>query len=391
VSDLFAQLRNRIDRNARRAVDVYADELPEYGTLAMNSATRADMLDFAVLLRRREAELAADERPFDEGDLAVLRAFGEKRGAAGVSLPAQQRVLVLHSVLTLEEIQEAAGPHDSMPLLRMLGWLPANGLAAQQAYTDGFLIGQKRFLPAVRRVQNLARMLLAGNSAADNAAASLGMAATGRYVVTVVRIAEPPFVEAEDLRDEILEVILRTHRVPMTWHDPGEFVALLPTGELDERAQDEALQLVRDFAQLSGRPCAPGAAIGSVPLLSDALTLARRISEVAPMRAVPSQLNTMADMFAELGVKHMPEVEAWLGELARRLTSGPDLVRTLDAFYRHGMNRLHTAGALRIHPRTLDYRLRRVRELLDIDPNSAQGLRTLSTTINLILAGNWPQ
>jgi hypothetical protein len=175
VSGLFGLLRSRADRNARRAVELYTDELPEYRALATNPMAQVDMLGFAVLLRRREAELAADGQPFTEADLGVLRMHGAERGAAGVSLLSQQRVLVLHATLTLREIEEAAGPNESGHLMRMLGWLPSNGRAAQNAYTEGYLIGQKQFLPAVRRVQAFARMLLADNSAVDVVASSLGM------------------------------------------------------------------------------------------------------------------------------------------------------------------------------------------------------------------------
>jgi hypothetical protein len=395
MSGLFTLLRSRVDRNARHAVEVYADELPEYRAIASNCLTQADMLHFAALLRRREAELAAEGQPFTEADLGILRAYGEERGASGVSLLSQQRVLVLHSVLTLQEIQEAAGPNDSDHLMHMLGWLPVNGLAAQNAYTEGYLSGQKRFLPVVRRVQGFARMLLAGNSAINDAATSLGMPLAARYAVVVVRIPHAPFADAGDRRDEIVEAVLKDHQVPITWHEPGELVALFPAGETVEGDQSEfegderPMSLVRDFSHMVGRPCAVGAAVGRVGELGDALALARRVSEAAPVQAVPAHLHTVSDLFVELGVKHLPGVEQWLRGLGERLSAGPDLVHTLDVFYRHRMNRLLTAGALRIHPRTLDYRLHRVRELVGIEPGSVRGVRVLSTTITMILSGTW--
>jgi DNA-binding PucR family transcriptional regulator len=64
-------------------------------------------------------------------------------------------------------------------------------------------------------------------------------------------------------------------------------------------------------------------------------------------------------------------------------------VTTLDAYYRSDMNRLLTAASLHIHPRTLDYRLRRVRELTGIEPGSTHGVRVLSTAVARMLAGAW--
>lgn len=60
---------------------------------------------------------------------------------------------------------------------------------------------------------------------------------------------------------------------------------------------------------------------------------------------------------------------------------------TLDAYYRHDMNRRLTAAHLYVHVRTLDYRLRRVRELTGIDPATTHGVRTLTTTVARIRAG----
>lgn len=389
MSSLFTALRRRVDDNARRAVELYTAELPEFRVAATNAASHDDMVDFAVLLRRREAELAAEDQPFTDGDLAVLREFGEERGAAGVSLAAQQRVLVLHSVLTLREIQEAAGPADSADLMRMLGWLPTNGLAAQNAYTEGYLAGQKRFLPAVQRVQRLARMLLADSPVAADAAASLGMPLASRYVVAVVRIPSAPVTSASDRRDEVVESILKHHRVPITWHEPDELVVLLPAGDNGSAVEERALRLVREFASLVGRPCAAGAASGQFRQLAEALALARQISRAAPLEAEPRGLHTMPDVFVELGVAQLGQAGDWLRELGRQLSAGPDLVTTVDAFYQHGMNRLRTASALHVHPRTLDYRLRRVRELTGVDPASVRGVRILSTAVTFILAGTW--
>ena len=50
------------------------------------------------------------------------------------------------------------------------------------------------------------------------------------------------------------------------------------------------------------------------------------------------------------------------------------------------MNRLLAAAYLYVHPRTLDYRLRRARELTGIDPTTTRGVRTLSAAVARILA-----
>ncbi|NUT26078.1 MAG: helix-turn-helix domain-containing protein, partial [Streptomyces sp.] len=68
---------------------------------------------------------------------------------------------------------------------------------------------------------------------------------------------------------------------------------------------------------------------------------------------------------------------------------GPDLLLTLDAYYHHDMHRGATATALNVHARTLDYRLRRVRELTGIAPGSTHGVRVLSAVVARRLSGAW--
>jgi hypothetical protein len=389
MSGLFKVLRRHIDDNARRAVDVYQAELPDFRTVAADGAVHDEMMDFAVLLRRREVELGALDEPFTAGDLAVLRAFGEARGEAGVSFKSQQRVVALHSRLTLREIHEAAGADDSVDLMHMLGWLPSNGMAAQNAYTEGFLASQKRLVPVVNRVQAFARMLLAGNPAAAAAATGLNFSVASHYLVTVVRMPSPPFDSVDDRRDKIVDLILRRYRIPVTWHEPEELIALLPADDADASAEERALLLVRDFASMVGRPCSTGAARGRRQAMADILAVAREVSRVTPVEAVPRRVHVLSDVFVELGVARIPGVEEWLRGIGRSLSAGPDLVSTVDAFYQHGMHRLRTADALHIHPRTLDYRLRRVGELTGLDPGSVRGVRTLSAAVALVLAGTW--
>ena len=378
MGGLFTLLRDRVDHNARRAVEVYTTELPAFREAATAAQVRSGMLEFAVLLRRREVELAADDAPFTPDDLAVLGAFGAERGRQGMPLPAHRQVMVLHSMLTLREIQEAAGPNEVDHLMHMLGWLPANGLAAQSAYTRGYLMGQKSFLPLVPRIRQLARALLADGVVAAEIAESLDLRLPDGYLVLSVRMGGRP--AGQDERDQILGTLLRRTRVPMVWDVPDEFVALLPD-DAGRGAEQRALTLAGDLAELVERPCAIGAATAKTGAMAEAAALASRVSRVSPPQSAPSHVPTLRDVFVELGAAEVPQVDEWLTGIGRRLATGPDLVRTLDAYYRHDMNRLNTAGELRIHPRTLDYRLHRVRELVGMEPGSTRGVRTLSTAV----------
>ncbi|MFC4536189.1 PucR family transcriptional regulator [Sphaerisporangium dianthi] len=382
-------LHNRLDANARRAVDVYARELAEYRMMSTASRGRSSLMDFAVILRRRMITLAEDDQPFDDEDLAYISSVGKERGETGVSLASHRRVLVLHSSLTLSEIKDAAGPNDLDALMLTLGWLAPQGVIAQNAYTRGYMEGQERHLPLVTRVQLLAKMLLADDPAAPDLAGNLCMPVPERYLVTVVRIAGRPFRWVERVRDEIIEALVEAHRVPLAWPSREEFVALVPEGG-GPTAVERALALVREFSAAIGRPCSTGSALGRVNALAGALAMARQVSQVAPVQTVPRRVHGMPDVFVELGAAQLPQVDEWLRGVARRLDAGPDLLTTLEVYYRCDMNRLLAAASLHIHPRTLDYRLQRVRELTGLNPGSTRGVRVLNTAVARALAGGRP-
>ncbi|MCE7010916.1 helix-turn-helix domain-containing protein [Kibdelosporangium philippinense] len=373
MSDLLGLLRTRIPDNAKRVVEVCSNDLPDYAVAADDPREYTDMLDFAVFIRRRTIDLVASNSPLTEDDLAVVAATGERRGETGMSRPVLRRLLTLHASATLNEIQEASGPTDLPVAMQMLAWLGPQGAAAQQAYTLGFLKGQKHFLPVIGQVRQFAEMVLAEEPAALANGRELGMQIPASYQVIVARA---PDVDAET-SDEAVHTVWHRYGVAATWYG-DDFVALVPAGH--------STKMISDFADIIGRPFAVGTATGPAAALSEAFALARRVSRVTRAETVP-HLFTAADVFIELGAAELPEIDRWLHDLAQRLTDGPDLVSTLDSYYRHDMNRPRTAAALCIHPRSLDYRLQRVHELTGIAPASTHGIRVLSALVSRALSG----
>lgn len=369
---LFERLRSRAVTHGRRAIEVYTSEHPEFRALAADDKVRARMLDVAVLLRRRVPTLAADNAPFTTDDLDHLAAVGRERGGQGISLPGHRHILVLQTVLTLREIQESARAEDIEQLTRLLDWVTTHGPAARNAYSSGYLTGQENASPTAKRMQTLATLLLADDSSAGVLADTLNVRLAEQYAVLVIRSARGSY-------PGVVEKLLRQWWFPMTWQDPGELVALLPN-------ESHGLDVARDVARLLDQPCAAAVATGRTGALTETLTLARGVSRTAPTEAPPRRVHTATDLFVELGAARLPHVDHWMRDLTRKLAGGPDLLTTLNTYYRTDMNRTSTATALSIHPRTLDYRLQRVRELVDIDPGSVHGIRVLTAAVTRALA-----
>jgi hypothetical protein len=395
MSGLLSVLRRRLEVNARAEVGAYSREFPEYAREAANPRGRAEMLDYAVWTRRRTIDLVGADRVLADDDLSYLAAIGEKRARQGFSTKVAQQVLALHANLMLREIYDAAGDHqDLTDLLQLTAWFGAQGARGTAAFFEGYLEEHKQRLSVVRRLHMLTQLLIANDPAATRLAADFGMRVPEHCVVVVIRIPGQTLAAGDDVRDDLVDLAFKRQQVPIMWHQPDELVALVPRAEAGsvlglDLTDDETLSVVRDIVAIVERPCRVGTATGPVAALRETVERARRVARAVPAEKVPRALYGVADVFVELGVTHIPELDQALREIASRLANGPDLVSTLDTYYRNDMNRLVSAVALHIHPRTLDYRLQRVRELVGIEPSSVRGVRLLGAAVARALAGAW--
>jgi hypothetical protein len=413
MGSLFAELARQAPTNARREVETYTREIAEFGFLDKDPRARAQTLDQAVWLRHRTVELSPHNAELSDSDLEYIASMGELRAGAGMSLDARQQVLRVHTALMLREINEATEVQRAAgvdELMRIMTWFAPQGERGIGAYRQGFVRVLRRRMPYVEQIALLARSLLNGDPIAAELAEAVDMELPDRYAVTVFRLPDPPQVDRV-LENEI-ETLVKSHRAPIVWgarsgDGSGELIALVPVNSDDARAEnvpphtvsdllpelapEHVAALARDVAQALGRPCAVGTADAPLPELSDALDRARRISDAAPLRRASARLrpHTLADLFVELAVADVPFVDTWLRALSDRLAAGPDLLVTLDMYYRNDMHRGATATALNVHTRTLDYRLRRVRELTGMDPGSTRGVRALSAAVARRQSGAW--
>ncbi|WP_410667749.1 PucR family transcriptional regulator [Amycolatopsis sp. cmx-4-68] len=388
MSGLLEELMKRADANARAELKAYERELPEYRSRAENPRSRAEMLDYAVWFRRHTVERVRDSCRLSEEDLSFIADIGRKRAEEGLSTGAAQHVLALHATLMLREINEVAEGDDLEELLRLTAWFGEQGARGSGRYLDGYLAAQRLRLSVGKRLHDLVDLLLAGDLSASGLAHDLGVCLPDDYLAVVLRFpGRPP--GREDDTDALVESVFKMHAVPIAWRGPDELLVLLPAGAPQETPADDALSVVRDIAEAVAGACRVGVATGPAGRLPETVSLARQVAEVAPVQRIPQVLPGIGDVFVELGVVRVPEVDQWLRAVAHRLANGPDLVTTLDVYYRHDMNRLRAAVALHIHPRTLDYRLRRVREVTGVDPSSTKGVRVLTAAVARLLAGAW--
>lgn len=116
-----------------------------------------------------------------------------------------------------------------------------------------------------------------------------------------------------------------------------------------------------------------------IPLAADE---ARTVDRITVALDFPSGVYQLADVPVEAALTRSPDL---VSLLASRLTplhgSGAALMHTLRVYQDHGLDRRRAAQALDIHPNSLDYRLRRIRELTGLSPTVPRDIQTLAAAI----------
>ncbi len=87
-----------------------------------------------------------------------------------------------------------------------------------------------------------------------------------------------------------------------------------------------------------------------------------------------------------LQIEHSSELEAFHKEILGPLLAyenGPELIRTLDAYFERNGNLKKTANALYIHRNTLIYRMERIQEITGLDLNNPETRLALQLTLRI--------
>jgi purine catabolism regulator len=112
-----------------------------------------------------------------------------------------------------------------------------------------------------------------------------------------------------------------------------------------------------------------------------ALEMARRLDANRPLYFPDLSVYRLL-----LQLEYHPELRGFLEEILGPLLAyemGPELVRTLRAYFDHNGNLTHTAASLFIHRNTLGYRLDRVAEITGLDLNNPESRLALQLALHI--------
>jgi sugar diacid utilization regulator len=401
LAAVVERLLQRLDAIGDVMVERYRAEIVDYAT------ADADLLDdvrtvsvdnarsLLVTLQQGTAPAAAE---FERSATAAAR-----RVHQGIPLEAFLHAFRLWSQIFWEQVLAEAHtdrPGEREAALQIAGRLMTHvdrvSSAGAIAYLDE-VQGVWSDREVLRR--DLLELLLAGGDAeaARRHAASLAIALVDDYAVVVVRARDRP---ADDLMPATLQArtvlrgvveaarnaLARAGQPALVGVRHGEVVALSPAAD---RAEHAAVR--EGCAALARSVAGAGFAVGLSGWHQGLALVAQGFAEAreAALAAGRSGAGT-AVAFDDIVITHLlrssDDADRVLGETLAPVCAydaerGADLLPTLRTYISSGFSPTRSAQELIVHPNTVLYRLKRIRELTGRDPHDPDDLVLLALAL----------
>ncbi|MGH2715940.1 MAG: PucR family transcriptional regulator [Thermoleophilaceae bacterium] len=403
---IIERVSGRLDEIGRTMVERYRAEMADYASLD-DEVLYGDVMAISIetlrslLANLERGELVEDDR------LEALREGGARRVRQGVALDSLLHAYRIWGQVVWEAILTAASPdrpaerEAALHIAgRMIQHIDLVSTAVARAYLDEAQ-GIWSDRETIRR--DLLEALVSGKADAESVTrqgASLRLDLREAYVAVVARGSE---IEAERGEERPLP-----ERVAMRRAVEAAKARLLPASGslLVGVRQGEVVILYPAESPVEAEPLAEqcsgfaaavardgfGVGVGSWhPGLSGIAT------SYAESRAAVEEAVGRGDglpvPFAEIMVQYIlrssPLSDRILADSLEPIRDydalrGAELVATLRAYFQSGFNLTRSAECLSIHPNTVVYRLRRIRELTGRDPHDPDDLLLLTLGLKLV-------
>jgi hypothetical protein len=405
IRAIARRLAGREEEIARHIVARCREEIVDYR--AGDASLSADATGLA--LDNVEALLANLERgePVSNGQLEKTRMGAARRVHQGVSLESFLHAGRLWGQVAWETLRAAArgdSPSEREAALEIASSVMRHVDLASTAGAHAYLHeaqGFSNYGHVLRR--DLLEALLGGERDVNRArrrAHSLGMRLAENYVVLVIRPQQvPPGVTdgqpvATRAIVRYMVEVARTHLRPpsgalLVGVRDAEVVALYPVSEPAQvhTAKEDAGSLAGAVAPsrwsvgMSGwHPGPAGIALS--------FGEAKEAAQIAAGSGITGRAVTLDEVLIDHIARFTPDVGRVLDDTLHPLVEydlvhGTALVPTVAAYVDAGFNLTRSAEVLHVHPNTVMYRLRRVKELSGRDPHDPDDLLILFLALKL--------
>lgn len=409
TQSIMRRIYDRLDGIGRKMAQRYREEIVDYATLD-EETLYADVV--VISLDNLRALLANLERGEIVGEqyLDEFREGAARRVHQGIPLDSLLHAYRLWGQIVWQTILETAHtdkPEEREAALQIAGRVIAHidlvSTAAAQAYLDEAQ-GVWTDREVVRR--DLLEALISGKAASERVranAAALGVDLGDNYLVVLVRRADST---PDDGQRQPLPAARTTLRrivdtTKATLHPSSEsllvglrheeIVALFPLEAVGE------VDLIKNQASGLAAAVSPdGFAVGiggwhpGPPGIATSYSEAKEAVEIALKHGVGGQPVAFDDVLLDHVLKSTTKSERLLADALVPLREYDDshnteLVATLKAYLETSFNLTKTAETLCVHPNTIVYRLRRIKEITGRDPHKPNDLLLLCLGLKVLV------
>jgi sugar diacid utilization regulator len=407
VHAIVQRLSGQLDATAKRMIERYREEIVDY-KLADDDFVYGDV--YGVSMAALEVTVATLERGdhLSPEGFECVRAGAARRVHQGVSLESFHHAARLWGQVLWQSVlssTQQGSEAEREAALRIAGRVFENidflSLAATQGYLD-----ELQAVWSDREVlgHDLLEALIAGDGESEHVrrlARSLRVRLSESYLVVVARTEEPPaeeILEQSLAKRPVLSRVIEAARErlrPRAGHllvglRHGEVVVLYPFEDAAdlEIATQSCCALARD---LEGAAVAVGmsACHRGLTALAVGYGEAKEAVEIAVETGAHGRLVPFDEVLIDSIVRSSQHSERILDGTVTPLLEydsehHSELIFTLRAYVDSGFNLTKSAEALCVHPNTVVYRLRRIKELTGRDPHVPDDLLLLHLGLKLI-------
>ncbi|MGW3932985.1 PucR family transcriptional regulator [Streptomyces microflavus] len=378
-------------------------ELPVYRKLPAEQLTG----DVARMIRRSIDDFVQalrSGRMLGPEQLALLTSSATRRAEEGLPAEAIVSAYFLGARLCFDDVAATVGPDDLPAVNAMYSLLLEYLQHVTTAVTAGYL-QQMQITDGERHGarQLLLTALLEGR-VDQEAAREAGLPLPPGYLILALAIAphadeHTPGIDTNaaamrKLRRLRTELALYSRGAALSSLSPGGGLILLPTStppvEYSPAHWDDTRQLLTRLQRAGGASVLAAAVPALLDDVAEMCPVATELAHIATASARPPGLYRLKDLALEYQLSRPGPARAHVARLLDPLDAYPDLVLTLSAFLRHGLDRRAAAAALNVHPNTVLYRLRKITGLTGLDATHPADLPTLHAALTCRTAQDSP-
>jgi hypothetical protein len=357
-------------------------EVADYRRLPVEELA-GDIAGIARQAVRAFARSLRQDRELNAAELRQIGASAVRRAEEGFPLEA---VLTAYHVGAREIFavgSASASSADVADLLEVADRVLAFAGTVTGAVTRGYLEELRTKVGQEHTARRTLLSVLVDGGPVDVVARSAGIALPARYLVLSVELGphadeESPDVDTEiAVRRKLRRFLAAFERccgdgVLASLDGPGGLVLLPLAGRWADVA--EWRQLLHTAGQAAGVAVLAAADTAAPEEVREVAEQTADVLDVLRWFGREPGLYRLDDVLVEYQLTRPGAARDRLAAVLAPLDAHPELVETLETYLALDTNRRRTATRLHVHPNTVDYRLRRVRDLTGVDPLHPAGL-----------------